>query len=54
MGEAGLDIQAQAAINTHEAIARHVAIAHSAGTGVCDDPPTSELPIDEVGNVQKS
>lgn len=33
------DMQGQAAINTHEAIARHVAIAHSAGTGVCDDPP---------------
>jgi len=39
VGEAGLDIQAQAAINTHEAIARSSAIAHSAGTGVCDDPP---------------
>lgn len=36
------DLQAQAAINAHEAIACARTKAHTSRTGVCDDPPRKD------------
>lgn len=39
------DMQAQAAINAHEAIACVRQKAHTNKTGVCDDPPRKDEPM---------